>query len=246
MEPRLEQPTVHLEKSETNDNAQTTANKLLAEAGEGKVERKPINEALPTVPRLEIIQPVIPGDRPFDGKATPSEKFAPAKVELEQAYKSRDRIRNDWTTQAQSDAAGITSKIDKALQQLKGLAKDTTPAEMHKLVDDIQKDGLFPLLAVQWAQEKMGKANQLTRKDLQDVLDKNANPKNATEALDRHMAAFFLERAQTGNRAKDALGYDNFYYFSKGQSTLRGEETRIMTREHSKNIVAGTDQAERR
>lgn len=246
MEPNFEQPGAHPEKPDINDNTHTTANRLLAAAGEGQPDgRRPVRTPV-EVPPLEIFQPVIPGDRPFEGKATPGDKFAPAKLELEQAYKSRDRIRNDWTTQAQSDAAGITRKIDNALQQLKGLAKDVTTAEMNKVVDDIQKDGLFPLLAVQWAQEKMGKANQLTRKDLQDILEKTADPKNAAQALDQRMAAFFLERAKTGDRAKDALGHDNFYYFSKGQSSLRTDETRIMTRGHARNIVSGTDQAERR
>lgn len=246
MEPTFEHPGVRPEKPDMNDDAQTTANRLLAAAGEDQPDgRLPIRKPV-EVPALELFQPVIPGDRPFEGKATPGDKFAPAKLELEQAYKSRDRIRNDWTTQAQSDAAGITRKIDNALQQLKGLAKDATTAEMNKVVDDIQKDGLFPLLAVQWAQEKMGKANQLTRKDLQDILEKNADQKNAAQALDKRMAEFFLERAKTGDRAKDALGHDNFYYFSKGQSSLRTDETRIMTRGHAKNIVSGTDQAERR
>lgn len=234
--------------AQPNETEEAAANKLLLAAGDPPVPAERIQPTRPlSVPPMEIYAPpVIPGDKPFDGKATPSEKFAPSKAELEQAYKSRDRIRNDWTTQRQSDAEGITQKIDGALQQLKSLAKTGSAAEVNKLVDEVQKDGLFHLLAVQWAQEQMGKGNYLTRKNLQDIATNSAEQKTGSQALDKRMAEFLLDKARTGDRAKDALGYDNFYYFSQGQSTLRTDETRIMTRQHAKNIVAGTDQAERR
>ena len=205
------------------------------------------------LPPLEIYGqlPVVPGDRPFktdvDNKPpAANDVFASAKKELSEAYNSREKIRGNWTTKEQSDAAEITKKIDDALQKMKVIAKDATPAEMNKLIEDLRKDNLLPLVAVQWAQEQMGAGNHLMRKDMQSILDKSADPKNGKQALDQQMAKFFLEQAKTGDPRKDALGHDNFYYFSQGQSSLKPEETRVLTRTHAKNIVAGTDQAERR